>query len=613
MGFDAKSAPGRKSTPRKLFDAVGFVIIALLAVAFIHTQVRNGYNIPWSSDDALFFLGQFIEWFLDVDSVFEKIAYFFSPSHFPHAKLSGRLIAYVHYLLLGTVDYTFLKVAGGLILCAFVFAVRFTLIGNFLLAVPLGVILLAPHWVNSWVALITGYPFLLLYAALIYWLFSRKRDFMALPIAAVASFTHSPGLLVFVPVLVVLLLSRPIDFRRVALWGLVFALTIVLYYFFVLQHGKSVFRDFDSADVSVGLSLISRIVYGAKFVMLPFAPFLGRSLPVWNYLAVAALFALPGVVFVHGVFRRGFLACPDKRASFAFYLFCLAPLGAAIVTRDDPASLTDNLVGHYFIYSLMAWSGTYVLVSGTVSKFSAKSFVALVFSAMFIMTWYHAYRWTDNHTETRLYAWYERGTSDADDRSFWWHEPRPLRDGAERGIYAPSFPGSGPLEGPVPPVSEWKSISQLENLHWHRLRTNDDFILLTLLTLLTSGVPGDDVSVVLSTSRGNERFSVLRPKVGYILSRRPDAQTAVDGAGVSRNELVAAAFARYVSGRTVNAVGLMVDGQVFELAAASPGVDMPSRGSCSAKTQIILWGSRGLQGVLPPSWRHCFGGAREGE
>ena len=610
MDSDVKSAPGRKSTPRKLFDAVGFVILALLAVAFIHAQVRNGHNISVRFDDTYFYLDQFMERFLDVDSVSEKIAYFFSPSHFPHAKLSGRLISYVHYLLFGTVDFAVLKIAGGLILCAFVFAVRFTLIGNFLLAVPLGVILLAPHWVNYWITLITGYPFLLLYAALIYWLFSRKRDFMALPLCVVASFTHSPGLLVFVPVLVVLLLSRPIDFRRVALWGLVFVLTIVLYYFFVLQYGSSVFHNRDSADVSVGLSLISRIVYGAKFVMLPFAPFLGRSLPVWNYLAVAALFALPGVVFVHGVFRRGFLACPDKRASLAFYLFCLAPLGFLIAVRDNPASLTDNLVGHYFIYSLMAWSGTYVLVSNTASKFSARSVVALVFSAMFIMTWYHAYRWTDNYTEANVYKWYERGTSDADDRSFWWHEPRPLRDGAERGIYAPSFPGSGPLEGPVPPVSEWKSISQLENLHWHRLRTNDDFI---LLTLLTSGVPGDDVSVVLSTSRGNQRFSVFRPAVEHVLRWRPDAQAAVDGAGVNRGKLVAAAFARYVSGRTVDAVGLMVDGRVFELAAASPGVGRRYKGSCSYKTQIILWGSRGLQGLLPPSWRHCFGGVREGE
>ena len=380
MDSDVKSAPGPSgSVVRALFDAVGFVILALLAVAFIHTQVRNGYNIPWSSDDALFFLGQFIEWFLDVDSVFEKIAYFFSPSHFPHAKLSGRLIAYVHYLLLGTVDYTFLKVAGGLILCAFVFAVRFTLIGNFLLAVPLGVILLAPHWPNFWVALITGYPFLLLYAALIYWLFSRKRDLMALPIAAVASFTHSPGLLVFVPVLVVLLLSRPIDFRRVALWGLVFALMIVLYYFFVLQHGKSVFRDFDSADVSVGLSLISRIVYGAKFVMLPFAPFLGRSLPVWSCLAVAALFALPGVVFVHGIVRR--FACPKRRF--------MAPLGAAIVTRDDP--VLDRQSGWtLFHILLMAWSD----VCARFRHGAAPNRLWRVFSAMFIMTWYHAYRWT---------------------------------------------------------------------------------------------------------------------------------------------------------------------------------------------------------------------------
>jgi hypothetical protein len=138
---------------------------------------------------------------------------------------------------------------------------------------------------------------------------------------------------------------------------------------------------------------------------------------------------------------------------------------------------------------------------------------------------------------------------------------RTVQAAAERGIFAPSFPGSDPLEGPVPPVSEWKSISQLENLHWRLLGTNDDFI---FLTLLTSGVPGDDVSVVLSTSRGNERLSVLRPKVGHVFYRRPDAQAAVDGAGVNRWKLVAAAFARYVSGRTVNAVGLMVDGQVFE-------------------------------------------------
>ena len=566
MGFDAKNTPGPSgSVVRKLFDAVGFVILALLAVAFVHTQVRNGHNISWPIDDTKFFLEQFMERFLDVDSVSEKIAYFFSISNHPHAKLSGRLISTVHYLLFGTVDYTFLKVAGGLILCAFVFAARFTLIGNFLLAVPLGVILLAPHWVNYWVTLITGYPFLLLYAALIYWLFSRKRDLMALPLCAVASFTHSPGLLVFVPVLVVLLLSRPIDFRRVALWGSVFALTIVLYYFFVLQYGPSVFRNRESEDVSVGLSLLSGIVYGAKFVMMPFIPVLGRSLPVWNYLAVAALFALPGVVFVHGIVRRGFLACPDKRASFAFYLFCLAPLGAAMVTVDDPSSVTDNPAGRYLLYSLMAWSGTYVLVSGTASKFSAKSFVALVFSAMFIMTSYDAYRWTDNYTEADVYAWYESATRNADNPPMrikvLQRIGRPVQAAAERGIYAPSFPGSDPLEGPVPPVSEWKSISQLENLHWHRLRTNDDFILLTLLRF---GVPGDDVSVVLSTSRGNERFSVFRPKARHVLRWHPDVQAALDGEGVNRNELVAAAFARYVSGRTVNAVGLMVDGRVFE-------------------------------------------------
>ncbi len=551
-----------RGAPRTLFDAVGFVILALLAVAFIHTQVRNGHNISWSSDDIGFFLGQFMRRFLGADSVFEKIAYFFSPSNHPHAKLSGRLISYVHYLLFGTVDFAVLKIAGGCVLCAFVFAARFTLVGNFLLAVPLGVILLAPHGANYWVTLITGYPFLLLYAALIYWLFSRKRDFMALLLSVVASFTHSPGLLVFVPVLVVLLLSRPIDFRRVALWGLVFALTIVLYYFFVLQHGPSIIRTDQTA--SIGQSLLSKILYGAKFVMMPFAPFLGRSLPVWNYLAVAALFALPVVVFVHGIVRRGFLACPDKRASFAFYLFCLAPLGVAMVTIDDPSSVTDNPYPRYFIYSLMAWSGTYVLVSGTASKFSAKSFVALVFSAMFIMTSYDAYRWTDNHTESNMYAWYERGTRNAINPiriEVLQRMGRTVQAAAERGIFAPSFPGSDPLEGPVPPVSEWNSISQLENLHWHRLGTNDDFI---FLTLLTSGVPGDDVSVVLSTSRGNERFSVFRPKVGHVLRWRPDAQAAVDGAGVNRNELVAAAFARYVSGRTVDTVGLMVDGQVFE-------------------------------------------------
>ncbi len=598
MDSDVKSAPGPSgSVVRALFDAVGFVILALLAVAFVHTQVRNGYNIPWWGDDTNFYLGQFMERFLDADSVSEKIAYFFSASNHPHAKLSGRLISYVHYLLFGTVDYRFLIVAGSCVLCAFVFAVRFTLIGNFLLAVPLGVILLAPHWTNYWVALITGYPFLLLYAALIYWLFSRKRDLMALPLCAVASFTHSPGLLVFVPVLVVLLLSRPIDFRRVALWGLVFVLTIVLYYFFVLQHGPSIIRTDQTA--SIGQSLLSKILYGAKFVMLPFVPFLGKNL--WGYLALAPVFALPGLAFAHGVFRRGFLACPDKRASLAFYLFCLAPLGAAMAAVDDPASLTDGPAARYLMYSLMAWSGTYAIASVTVSKFSAKSFVALVFSAMFIMNSYHAYRTLDSSTVARLYSWYERGTSDAD-RSESLGTAH-MAGAVERGIFAPSFPGSDLLEGPVPPVSEWNSLSQLETVHWYWLGTNDDFI---LLKLLGSGVPGDDVSVVLSTSRGNERFSVFRPAVEHVMHAQPDAQAAVDGAGVNRNELVAAAFARQVSGRTVDAVGLMVDGRVFELAAASLGADMPSRGSCSAQTQVMLWS-------LQASWRHCFGGAREGE
>ena len=34
--------PRMRRARRTLFDAVGFVILALLAVAFIHTQVRNG-------------------------------------------------------------------------------------------------------------------------------------------------------------------------------------------------------------------------------------------------------------------------------------------------------------------------------------------------------------------------------------------------------------------------------------------------------------------------------------------------------------------------------------------------------------------------------------------
>ena len=216
--------------------------------------------------------------FLDVDSVSEKI--FFSPSHFPHATGPDFLCS------LSAVRHCRLHLPEG---CPLRFRIRALYAPEISClrsrsasscSLPIGQI--------RWVALITGYPFLLLYAALIYWLFSRKRDLMALPLCGgrvlhpfsrasrIRSRSRRP---VAVP-------SDRFSARRALGAGLRADDRSLL--LFRMQHGKSVFRDFDSADVSVGLSLLSGIVYGAKLVMPA-----GRSLPVWNYLAVAALFALP--------------------------------------------------------------------------------------------------------------------------------------------------------------------------------------------------------------------------------------------------------------------------------------------------------------------------------
>lgn len=454
-----------KSVGHKI--AIG--ILFLIALRFLYTMHKYAFNAPLAPDDIKMYVQHFMERYLDAGTLGEKIKYFFSQTNYPHAKMSGRTFSAIYYELFGTVNFKFLIMLGSVVLAAFVFSAKYITRLDFVLILPLALLLLLPDRMNFWVGPITGYPFLLLYALLVYYGLSKGRFIVPAIIAFIASFTHTPGMAIFVAAAPMFFVApNNVPWKRL-LWLVLFLVTVFVYWKLILSNG-SVVRGGEQRGLSDIVQCIpSMIVYEGQFLSMPFSGTNSfgkyiKTVPVVGAIfALFILFLLLAIVYIR---RKTFDARSAMMLCFVF--FCMIPGPIAAFSNDTCASFSDSVAPRYLMYSMMAWTGIYLFLLTALKK-EYRIWVAVIFLAAFMPRYFYVYKNLEKQDTHRNYLWAKRATLNSPLAN-----RRPegfgyFRDAIDRGVYNPYLPEFSLSESPVP-----DDDSQLTEF-WYDYRKNKYF------------------------------------------------------------------------------------------------------------------------------------------
>lgn len=206
-------------------------IVGVIPVAiFVFVVLRYSVNVPWFDDFDPFpdFLRQ---WILSGSST-EKIKLLFAPNN-EHRMVFGKGIALLYYALTGTLNFTFLHIAGmlftlGTLLLIWQAFRRAQLPLYLFLPVPFLLFQLQYHLVFLWAICSLQHQPVVFFVCLSMFLLARKQIGWAILAAFCANFAMSNGIFVWVGGAGILLFQT--RYRGLALWC-VSGLTAVMLYF----------------------------------------------------------------------------------------------------------------------------------------------------------------------------------------------------------------------------------------------------------------------------------------------------------------------------------------------------------------------------------------------
>jgi len=448
---------------------IAIAVLLLVAARFLYTMYKYAFDAPLAPDDTKMYVYHFMDRYLDAGSIIEKIKYFFSQTNYPHAKLSGRTFSAIYYEVFGKVNFKFLIMMGSVILTAFVFCAKYVTRLDFVLLLPVALLLLIPDRMNFWVGPITGYPFLLLYALLVYYGLSKGRFFAPAIIAFFASFTHTPGMAIFVAAAPMFFVVPNKELWKRLLWPALFLGTVFLYWQLILSNG-SVVRGGEQRGMSDIVQCIpSMMVYEGQFLSLPFSgtntfgKFI-KSVPfVGAVFALSILTMLLATVYFQ---RKTFNAKSAMMLCFVF--FCMIPGPIAAFSNDTCASFNDSVAPRYLMYSMMAWTGIYLFLVTALKK-EYRIWVAVLFIAAFLPRYFYIYQNLEKQDTHRSYLWAKRATLNSPLANRSPEGFRNFRRAIDRGVYYPYLP---PFEhsNEILPAKE----SELSD-YWYDYRANEYF------------------------------------------------------------------------------------------------------------------------------------------
>ncbi len=424
------------SDDRSWLNKISFIVlIALIGNFLVHQYMYSG-NRPFALDDARMYLLHFQQRFLDSDSLIERIAYFFSETNYPHTKFTGRVVAYLYYLTTGEVNFKFLIMFGSLMLVAFLFIAKRIFGLSFFFVLPLAIILFAIDFVGFWVGPMTGFPFLLIYAPLVFYCLSKDKIILAGFIAFVASFTHSPGIFVFLAAFPLFLIAPNNSMKKRLLWICMFMITAFMYWYLVLSQNDLARLEESRSLGSIIKCLPSLVAYEGQFLSMPVLGLengksIARHLPVVGVtIALSVLFSILATVYAK---RKAFTA--PAAISLAFVFFCLMPGPISAFVNDNCASTTDLVPPRYLMYALMAWVGIY-LFAITNAKKHLNVVIAIIFIAAFLPKYFYTIKKGRKSIENKEYSWVQRLTVSEELST----EVKIMKSANNIGIYTNYFP-----------------------------------------------------------------------------------------------------------------------------------------------------------------------------
>lgn len=258
---------------------LGF-LVAIPVVFWVLVILKYTVNVPWFDDFDPF--PDFLHKWILADSFQQKITYLLQPNN-EHRMVIGKLVTLLYYQLTGTLNITFIHIAGACMtlttLAIFWVAFKKTKL-NYWLFLPVAFLLfqLQYHLVFLWAICSMQHQAVVLCVVSSMFLLSRNRFGWAIVAAVLANYAMSNGIFVW-PAGVVILLLRS-NYKQLGIWCLVGAFSVGFYFSGMSAQGNESSIDFLIKNPH--LSVLGFFAFlGGLFDLLPERDIVFRStLPV---------------------------------------------------------------------------------------------------------------------------------------------------------------------------------------------------------------------------------------------------------------------------------------------------------------------------------------------
>ena len=457
-----------------------FLIVGAIAIAFIIVMWIYSFDAPKYSDDTDIYLGHFMERYLEADSITDRIKYFFSETNYPHTKFTGKVLSALYFSIFGVVNFKFLLFTGVLALIGFLFLYQKLYRVEPVFLIPIALLLLAPSIVRFWLGPMTGFPFILVYALLICYLFSKQRYVLAAVIAFITSFTHSPGIAIFLALLPLFLDKKHRRLFPVLMWSGTFFVTILAYNAVLsapLTRGgmPDLPECFYSLAVYQGYLLSMPLDNNLHKIQAPLLQAF-KTTHFLSFLFLVFIAASLSWVVLRSVKKRSYHLLPP----FCFMLFCLASGPLIGWQRDNCAMLTDLPARRYTAHALMGWVGIYIFLLSASGR-KTGLILSFLFSLMLLPQFLARYKSVDTIDYHRSEYWIERSTLFARHKLlFDLHERKTLIRAMTSGVYFPHQFEYQKLDAINADMEPGKAENVLDDL-WYHYDENQYFCMLEFI------------------------------------------------------------------------------------------------------------------------------------
>jgi len=496
-----------------------------------------GTNHPFTRDDSIFFIGSYVKRFVLEDNIWDKIAYFFSPSHHPHTKLLGRLQSHLSYVLTGNIQFKWLIMMGSLILLA-----SAALYGKYLnkkpfYYIPFFLMLLVPISNNLWIGPITGYPYMYLLAFIVIYLGVKGNYLLAAIIAFITSFTHSPGIIIcFFALMTPLSFDQKLKLNKKLFLFWLSVVAIVIYSFWKLAYSKGGMvesRTVSSIPTNF-YEIGSMIRYYYEFVLMPF-----RIFELHNSLKLL-IFCIPLSAMVFWVMSLNKERKVDT-TSLLFFLFTAAvPLISAVLS-DDKSTLDDVPSPRYEMYAFYFWVGLYVLIQKSMAGSKAIIYASL-FIVLFSVRFLHYYKEFPDYASSRNYKWAHKQMNNQAKKFVKGGEFRIFKEGMKNKVFSPQLEYYKKTE--LTGIDFTKSKLAPKNLIWHQTFKSNGSNLVEFIVNKDA-----DISFIERNIIDNSSFEIKAKKspLGLVLNSN---KTILELKVPKYNDLYAYRYIRHANKKT---------------------------------------------------------------